>query len=72
MNVPELQNLNDLEKMVMDYIDVIDRTRKCNTDVLPLVDASVQAVLLKDNEVLLDMRNRIWKQFAPVLVDTVN
>jgi hypothetical protein len=69
--IPE-QTIHDLEKTVMRYIEVLDRTCEMNVGVMPLVDASIQATLKKDNEVLLDIRNRIWKQFAPVLIDDIH
>lgn len=64
--------MGELETTVLGFIDVLDRTRESNTDVMRLVSEDIQAVLARDNEVLLDLRNRIWRQFAPVLVDTVN
>lgn len=63
----------DVEKLVYDFLDVLNRTRETNVIAITLIDhPDTKASLERDNVLLLELRNRIWKQFAPVIVDTVN
>lgn len=65
----ETLNEND----VLEFIDVLTRTTEINKRMIDeLADNPNVGIIKRDNEVLLDIRNRIWKQFTPILVDVLN
>jgi hypothetical protein len=73
MEVREIASEADLEVMVMGFIDVLDRTRAINAHAMGMVTDNARTSLEKDNEVLLELRNRLWRQFQPLFVaDVVN
>jgi hypothetical protein len=69
MQVRDIASEEELEIVIMEFIDVLDRTRSINAHALTLVgDTPARAKIEKDNEVLLDLRNRLWRQFQPLFV----
>lgn len=63
----------DLEKLIYDFLDVLARTRETNILAMTMIEhPDTKALLERDNELLTELRARIWKQFAPVVVDVVN
>lgn len=68
MNVKEIQTEAELEVLVMGFIDVLDRTRAVNDRAMEMVPELARTKIAKDNELLLDLRNRLWKQFQPLFV----
>jgi len=61
------------ESEIMEYLDVLDRTAEANECLIEALDNPEHKELLeRDNEVLRDIRSRIWKQFTPILVDVLN
>jgi len=61
------------EDEIMEYLDVLDRTADANDVLIAAIEnPDHQQILKRDNEVLRDIRSRIWKQFTPVLVDVLN
>jgi regulator of replication initiation timing len=73
MGIREIASEAELEMMVMNFIDVLDRTRAVNTHAMNMVEENARYSLEKDNEVLLDLRNRLWRQFQPLFTaDRIN
>ena len=61
------------EDEIMEYLEVLDRTAEANEVlIMALENPEYKALLTRDNEVLRDIRARIWKQFTPILVDVLN
>lgn len=68
MEIREVNTAADVETLVLGFIDVLDRTRETNELAMRLVrEDAYRASLEKDNAVLLDLRNRIWRQFKPCI-----
>jgi hypothetical protein len=68
MEVREIATEEELEVMIMSFIDVLDRTRAVNTHAMKMVADNARTSLEKDNAVLLDLRNRLWRQFQPLFI----
>lgn len=61
------------EDQIMEYLEVLDRTAEANEILIGfLEDPEHKQLLVRDNEVLRDIRSRIWKQFTEILVDVLN
>jgi hypothetical protein len=61
------------EDQILEYLEVLERTASTQTAMLKHIDDKEnQDMLIRDIEVLMELRVRIWRQFTPVLVDIVN
>jgi hypothetical protein len=61
------------EDQILEYLEVLERTASTQTAMLKHIDGKEnQDMLIRDIEVLMELRVRIWRQFTPVLVDIVN
>ena len=69
---PPFTTLEELETRIFQYVEVLDRTLENNALTCEFVDPEDKALLLADNAILLDIRNRIWRQFATAFVETLN
>lgn len=73
MAKPEEIPEDRLEATIMEYIEVLERVVATHELMMPfLKDEEHVEILKNDNRVLTDIRDRIWKQFTPHLVDTIN
>jgi hypothetical protein len=61
------------EDKILEYLEVLERTASTNLEMLKHIEGTEnQDMMIRDIEVLMELRVRIWKQFTPVLVDIVN
>lgn len=61
------------EDQILEYLEVLERTASTQTAMLKHIDDKEnQDMLIRDIEVLMELRVRIWRQFTPVLVGVVN
>lgn len=61
------------EEQIIEYLEVLMRTAEANKVLIRFLDdPEQQQILIRDNEVLLDIRARIWRQFTGILVDVLN
>lgn len=61
------------EQQIMEYLEVLERTSFSLTSMIPAIEGEAnREMLARDVEVLLELRERVWRQFTPVFVDVLN
>lgn len=61
------------EEQVLEYLDVLERTVETTNRMLPHIKGdNDRQMLVRDAEVLSEIRVKIWRQFQGAFVDVVN
>lgn len=61
------------EDQVLEYLDVLERTVETTNRMLPHIEGDDnRQMLIRDAEVLSEIRVKIWRQFQGAFVDVIN